>query len=313
MTQVAIDSGMRVTGGTTARLRSVLVAVDLTPASDRALARVARLPLADDAVVTLLHVVSGSSLRSERVAAERDARDELAEEVRGLRGTLGRTVRITALVKAGTAAEEIVSCAHAVRAELVVVAHGDGTLRELLLGSTADRVLRQGRVPVLVVRLPARAGYARPALALDFDDAASEVVGVLLRIVQPPRPAVTVIHAVDAPHHRPAYASMSEEAAARLREELVQDASRQLASLLAGATRDLEERRGAPSWQTHIENGAPRLVVAEAVDKAKTDLLLLGTRGHTGLAHLLLGSVAGDLLRDLACDVLVVPPRQPES
>jgi nucleotide-binding universal stress UspA family protein len=37
-------------------------------------------------------------------------------------------------------------------------------------------------------------------------------------------------------------------------------------------------------------------------------LLVLGTRGYTGVAHILFGTVAGDVLRAVACDVLVVPP-----
>ena len=51
----------------------------------------------------------------------------------------------------------------------------------------------------------------------------------------------------------------------------------------------------------------------KAVEKADTDLLVLGTRGFTGVAHLFLGTVAGDVLRDVACDVLVVPPRAPRK
>lgn len=36
--------------------------------------------------------------------------------------------------------------------------------------------------------------------------------------------------------------------------------------------------------------------------------LLVQTRNRTGIAHTFLGTVAGDVLRDVACDVLVVPP-----
>jgi nucleotide-binding universal stress UspA family protein len=50
-------------------------------------------------------------------------------------------------------------------------------------------------------------------------------------------------------------------------------------------------------------------VISKAVKKADTDLLVLGTHGYSGVAHMFLGSVAGDVLRDVTCDVLVVPPR----
>jgi nucleotide-binding universal stress UspA family protein len=64
-----------------------------------------------------------------------------------------------------------------------------------------------------------------------------------------------------------------------------------------------------PIWKLLVRCGSPRLVIKKAVKKADTDLLVLGTRGFTGVAHLFLGTVAGDVLRDVACDVLVVPPR----
>jgi len=47
------------------------------------------------------------------------------------------------------------------------------------------------------------------------------------------------------------------------------------------------------------------------VRKLDTDLLLLGTHGYSGIARAFLGTTAGDILRDVRCDVLVVPPRRP--
>jgi nucleotide-binding universal stress UspA family protein len=63
----------------------------------------------------------------------------------------------------------------------------------------------------------------------------------------------------------------------------------------------------APSWKTHVQCGSARLVIEKVVEKADTDLLVLGTHGYSGVAHVLLGTVAGDELREVACDVLVVP------
>jgi nucleotide-binding universal stress UspA family protein len=51
------------------------------------------------------------------------------------------------------------------------------------------------------------------------------------------------------------------------------------------------------------------VVVEKFTRKAETDLLMLGTRGYSGVAQAFLGTVAGDLLRKAKCDVLVVPPR----
>lgn len=41
----------------------------------------------------------------------------------------------------------------------------------------------------------------------------------------------------------------------------------------------------------------------------RADLMAIGTRGRSGVEHMLLGSVAEHVLREARCDVLTVPPR----
>src|SRR6185436_18971043 len=167
-----------------ARFRSVVVPIDFTPASDRTLRRLSLLPLAYGARVTLLHVVPGSLPPGEQRSVERDAGRALAEEARHLRKSLPRSVRIEPLVKRGGAAREIGACAIRAKAQLIVMGRGGRrALREAFLGTTAERVIRSARLPVLVVGRPPRAPYRRPALALDRDRAANEVVRLMLLLI----------------------------------------------------------------------------------------------------------------------------------
>lgn len=293
------------------RFRSLLVPVDLTPSSDRVVGRLALLPLAEDARVTLLHVVPGSLPPRDQRRAERDAKKALADEARHLRKSL--PVSIEPVVKVGAAAKQIAACANAVKAELIVMGRGSGRAREVFLGSTAERVIRQGQLPVLVVRLAPRAPYSRPALALDLDQAAHHVLGLMLRILQPPRPRVAIIHAFDDPYRSLVYPSLSDDPEER-EAELQLQASQALARLLAESLAQAKVLpREVPVWKPHVRYGSPRIVIEKAVKKAATDLLVLGTRGHSGVAHVLLGTVAGDVLRAVACDVLVVPPDARQS
>lgn len=298
------------TGSAPGRFRSVLVPVDLTPLSDRVLARVARLPLANDARLQLLHVVPSRLPPREQRSAERDAKNALAGEARNLAKSLPKTIRLEPVVKVGAAAIDIAACASSMNAELIVMGRGGGrALRDIFLGSTAERVIRRGQLPVLVVRMAAREAYSRPALALDLDQAAHDVLSLMFRIIVPPRPRLTVIHAFDSSYGRLVYPSLPEDVVEERRSELQQTASLQLGNLLADAlARAGLSPKDAP-WKSHVRDGSPRLVIAKAVKKAETDLLALGTHGYSGLAHMFLGTVAGDVLRDVTCDVLVVPPR----
>ena len=298
-----------------AGFHSLLVPIDLSPASDRVVGRVAQLPLAEGCRITLLHVISMDLPVRDRKRAEVAARKVLRAEAQELGRQLPRGVALQSVVAQGAAATEIARYATSVKAELVVMGrYGGSVLRDVFLGSTAERVIRRGQLPVLAVRLRARTPYRHPALALDIDQAANESVAMLLRIIPPKRPPVTVIHAFDVPHYGMLNPGMSTDDAEEYNYENREKALNEIAALLRKAL--LRSKAGpddAPIWKAHIRYGTPRLVIERTVRRTDTDLLVLGTRGRSGAAYLFLGTVAGDVLRNVACDVLVVPPRRQPS
>ncbi|HEX6272164.1 MAG TPA: universal stress protein [Polyangiaceae bacterium] len=308
-------SSDKASASTRAGFHSLLVPIDFTPISDRVLSRLSLLPLADGARVTLLHVVPESLPAREQRNAEQDASKALAEEAKHLRTLLPRQVRIEPWVKRGSAVREIAAAATRLNTDLIVMGRaGRRALRDAFIGSTAERVIRQARLPVLAVRLAARAAYRRPALALDLDPTAHDVVRLMLAVLPTPLPWVEVIHAIDFPYGRVSYPSLPEDQVQRLKSELRSNATRQLEKLLATALAKASVRaREQPFWKTHVQCGSPRIVVEKLVKKMDTDLLVLGTRAYSGAAYVLLGTVAGDLLRAARCDVLIVPPSRPHA
>src|SRR4051812_32869711 len=92
------------------RFRSLLVPLDLTAISDRVLARVALLPLAVWARVTLLHVIPNDPSVRALERAERDAKRALADEARHLARALPKHVGIELVVKRGSITAEIAKC-----------------------------------------------------------------------------------------------------------------------------------------------------------------------------------------------------------
>ena len=57
-----------------------------------------------------------------------------------------------------------------------------------------------------------------------------------------------------------------------------------------------------------LEEGDIQSSIANAIKKNDTDLVIIGTRGRTGLAKVLLGSVAEEIFRTVPCPVLTVGP-----
>ncbi len=84
------------------------------------------------------------------------------------------------------------------------------------------------------------------------------------------------------------------------------------AHLFEDARRSMEQLQhdalllGAHQVTTEVVKGSPGTEIAEYAARIKADLLVLGTQGHTGLKHLLLGSTAEKLVRTASCPVMTV-------
>lgn len=66
-----------------------------------------------------------------------------------------------------------------------------------------------------------------------------------------------------------------------------------------------QEGRGGVPIETRVLLGDPCWDICQAVEREHADLLVMGSHGRTGLAHVLLGSVAERVVRHAACPVLV--------
>jgi nucleotide-binding universal stress UspA family protein len=71
----------------------------------------------------------------------------------------------------------------------------------------------------------------------------------------------------------------------------------------------LKERYDAPKYQGvnfEVRLGDPGLEIVKLATELKAGLIVMSSHGRTGLAHLLLGSVAERVVRTAKCPVLVL-------
>jgi nucleotide-binding universal stress UspA family protein len=85
-----------------------------------------------------------------------------------------------------------------------------------------------------------------------------------------------------------------------MRAHLVDEAAQRLCRILGQEDR---ERLKATS---EVRVGAPAAAIREAAHVQHCDLVVMGTHGRSGMAHLLLGSVAEKVVRHAPCPVLTV-------
>ena len=139
--------------------RRILVPLDFSPPSRRAMQFACNWADFFAAQVYLLHVVEPTTVVGEFGtvpvgAVQGDllgrAKAALSELVRS---EFPDSIPVRVVVRKGTAYDQIAATARAIRADIIIIAtHGRTGLKRVVLGSTAERVARHAPCPVLILR-----------------------------------------------------------------------------------------------------------------------------------------------------------------
>ena len=194
---------------------------------------------------------------------------------------------------------EILRMARSWNANLVVVGvsrRGEGRF----LGSTGERVLRKSQVPVLIAKRELSSGPKTVLIPVDFSECAKQAAQEGISLVRGFGGRAIFVHVMDlASYVYPAtYGALPISIPPLTPEDIEPDWQHFLQGLsLEGITWDKQTREG---------RAAPGVV--DAARECNADLIVIGTHGRTGVAHMLLGSVAEAVLRLTDCSVMTVRP-----
>jgi nucleotide-binding universal stress UspA family protein len=304
----------------------VLLAVDGSRDSNAAVRFLQRLRLPLQTELLILHVCENwlepvvlSSLgRSpqiqQRFAALREATADkarvLVREVQ--RQFSGRALRVQTLLAEGLAAPEILEVRNKHCVDLVVMGtRGLSGAKRFLLGSTSEQVLTHGQCSALVV--PARnrgiaASYARRmrvVLALDGSPDAKAAVEFTKRLGLPPVTTLTLLHVVETHDYATSrLLATGDSDLRRLAEEVIQ-ARKQAGSLMLEKAQRVLKRRNL-TMNTLVAEGHPAETILKTAERIRTDLVIMGSRGLTGIKRFLSGSESHKVVRHSLRSVLVV-------
>jgi universal stress protein A len=148
----------RLPADTLFRLKRILVPVDFSDCSKKALAYALPFAKQFDAEIVLTHVVQPFVPVPEMssvdiTAAMAQMRESGKSELERLRVSITDDVKITTVLRVGHPAHEIVKTAAEADADLILLStHGRTGLGRVFFGSVAEHVTRYARCPVLAVR-----------------------------------------------------------------------------------------------------------------------------------------------------------------
>jgi len=235
--------------------------------------------------------------------------DELADRL------LPQELRGKLIVREGNAAAEVVAAAKRLNADLIVLSNtGRSGLRRIVLGSTAERIVRHAHCPVLTVRrgmddstkrllalqqplYPRQLAWRRILVPLDFSLTSLRALKLAVALAKRCGARLLLLNVVE-PNPYPT--GMEGAVLVTPDATLARYARRQLTQVA---------RRFIPkSVRTNslIVRGRAADGIVETAEEKGADLIVLSTHGHTGLDRLLMGSTAEQVVRSAKCPVFVV-------
>jgi nucleotide-binding universal stress UspA family protein len=239
----------------------------------------------------------------ERVAG---AMDQILQSAQRRLEATGQTVNAEALE--GRPATTIAAEAESWPADVIIMgSRGHGPIASLIMGSVSAEVVDHAHCPVLVARTPRP---ERILLATDGMEGAAAAVDLLTR--WHPQPHVEVVALSVAQVEAPLLAGIAPRM--RVTSPGVYETAREQALEVARRlAHDARDRLGAAGIRARsdVREGHPSSEIVAAAREWPADLVVVGTRGHTGLARLILGSTARNVLVAAPCSVLIV--KRPEG
>lgn len=298
-------------------IRKILVAADFSAHSAAALRRAVAVAQACGAEISVVHCLA--DIREAMAVMRREARWELvAGDIHKYEQALcqdsetkldellkphaGGGVRLSHQTRVGTPYIQLVHAVEEQRQDLLFVGtRGDTGLKRLLLGSTAQRVLRHCPAPVWIVRAE-RSGPLKTILAAtDFSPASGNALSAAAALAARLGAELHLLHVSESSGALKSAKDQGflAEISAKEVERRQQEQLRQFAAEICG---------DGPQPRLQLAKGDPAKAIAAAAKKLDADLTVLSTVGRSGLAGLLVGNTAEKVVDSVHCDVLAVKP-----
>ena len=286
-------------------MRHLLVATDLSTRGQKALRRGLLLARADAARVTVLHVVDADQPLQLRDEALHNSEAWLQTALEA-EDTAGLDVEIQ--VVPGPPDATIIELAEQATVDLVVMgAHRRHLLRDVFVGTTIERVMRGTVLPVLMVNREPEAAYGEALVAVDFSATSEHALQVAAGLGFLGADKALLLHAFQTVDKVVLAAGGAPPEAIHAHD--IRTAGQALGDLRRMAERHAATDAGGLELRTLMREGPAVDVITRVAEAENIPLVVIGSRGLSGLMRLLLGSTAENYLRTTTTtDVLVVSP-----
>jgi nucleotide-binding universal stress UspA family protein len=204
--------------------------------------------------------------------------------------------------------DEICRLTQTLPADLVIMpTHGRTGLKHVFLGSTAERIVQHSSCPVLVTR--GRAVHANNGsgikiknivVPIDFSNCSREGLRYAIAFAKEFGAKIILLHATYLGYIYSAEGTVLYDIPG-LQKAARKNARRKMRELVQSVN------FGAVKFETVFTDGSPVIDICAFAKHHEVDLIITSTHGFTGFTHVLIGSIAEQVVRHAPCAVLVAP------
>ena len=239
---------------------------------------------------------------------EHDAARSVLKELEEVASECGVSSASCDVLSGAPPFDEICRLGQTIPADLIVMpTHGRTGLKHVFLGSTAERIVQHSLCPVLITRGSApqanhgsRFRITTILVPVDFSSCSREGLEYAIAFANEFGAKIILLHATYLGY------IYSTEGTALYDIPGLQKAARKTAERkMRELVRSVNFR--AVKFATAFTDGSPVTDICAFAKDHDVDLIITSTHGFTGFTHVLIGSIAEQMVRHAPCSVLVVP------
>lgn len=286
-----------------------IIAIDFSPSCRNALREAARRASLDGATLTAVHVMNEflvHELKQAMMADQATVRADWLERLKKFVTDSEVGADIHAEVRIGHPFTELVEACRAHAADLLIMGAKGSKNEPHRVGAITAKCVRKAPVDVLVVRDESQSPFQKIVTCVDFSENSAKAVRRALHLARQDGASLDCLHvyqsalalSLDYGSFAPALPVVPDTGA-------VEHWRRDLDGFLAPLVQEVGGVTTTPLVKEHVNI---REAILQHVEECHASLVVLGTRGKSGLRELLIGTTAETIVQHAPCSILAVKP-----
>ncbi|HEY1084478.1 MAG TPA: universal stress protein [Prosthecobacter sp.] len=289
---------------------TLIAAVDFTPSCRNALREAARLAAANQASLTAVHVMDEFLVHELKRALSTDqasVREEWTSKLKkfvedselGLPG-------IAVEIRIGNPFAELSEASRVHKADLLVMGAKGSRNEPGRVGVIAAKCVRKAPLDVLLIREDAVGPFKHLVTCVDFSDNSKDAVRIALDLARKDGASLDCMHVYQSALAMSLdYGGLVAPMPLGTDTQALEIWQKELDELIGELSKDYPEVK---TRSQVLERVNIREAILDHVKETHADLVVLGTRGKTGLRELLIGTTAEKIVSNAPCSILAVKP-----